>query len=113
MMGIEEGTCWEEHWVLYGNQFDNKFHIKRKKKKKKESLDSGKKNQNLKRCLGRAVGQVQRPTLAQVMISLLVGSSHMSRSVLTARSLEPASDSVSPSLPTPPLLKLCLSLKNK
>ena len=28
-MGIEEGTCWEEHWVLYGNQFDNKFHIKK------------------------------------------------------------------------------------
>ena len=19
-MGIEEGTCWDEHWVLYGNQ---------------------------------------------------------------------------------------------
>ena len=29
-MGIEEGTCWEEHWVLYGNQFDNKFPIKKK-----------------------------------------------------------------------------------
>ena len=29
-MGIEEGTCWDEHWVLYGNQFDNKFHIKKK-----------------------------------------------------------------------------------
>ena len=26
VMGIEEGTCWDEHWVLYGNQFDNKFH---------------------------------------------------------------------------------------
>ena len=23
-MGIEEGTCWDEHWLLYGNQFDNK-----------------------------------------------------------------------------------------
>ena len=34
-MGIEEGTFWDEHWVLYGNQFDNKFHILRKKKKKK------------------------------------------------------------------------------
>ena len=31
MMGIEEGTCWDEHWVLYGNQFAHKFHIKRKK----------------------------------------------------------------------------------
>ena len=30
-MGIEEGTCWDEHWVLYGNQFDNKFHIKKPK----------------------------------------------------------------------------------
>ena len=27
VMGIEEGACWNEHWVLYGNQFDNKFHI--------------------------------------------------------------------------------------
>ena len=26
-MGIEEGTFWDEHWVLYGNQSDNKFHI--------------------------------------------------------------------------------------
>ena len=26
-MGIEEGTFWDEHWVLYGNQFDNKLHI--------------------------------------------------------------------------------------
>ena len=30
MMGIEEGTCWDEYWVLYGNQSDNKFHIKKK-----------------------------------------------------------------------------------
>ena len=29
VMGIEEGTCWDEHWVLYGKQFDNKFHIKK------------------------------------------------------------------------------------
>ena len=28
VMGVEEGTFWDEHWVLYGNQFDNKFHIK-------------------------------------------------------------------------------------
>ena len=32
-MGIEEGTFWDEHWVLYGNQFVNKFHIYIKKKK--------------------------------------------------------------------------------
>ena len=29
VMGIEEGTFWDDHWVLYGNQFDNKFHIKK------------------------------------------------------------------------------------
>ena len=28
-MGTEEGTCGDEHWVLYGNQFDNKFHLKK------------------------------------------------------------------------------------
>ena len=31
-MGIEEGTCLDEHWVLYGNQYDNKFHLKKKMK---------------------------------------------------------------------------------
>ena len=30
MLGIEEGIFWDEHWVLYGNQFDNKFHIFKK-----------------------------------------------------------------------------------
>ena len=34
VMGIEEGTCWDEHLVLYGNQFDNKFHIKKIKIKR-------------------------------------------------------------------------------
>ena len=33
VMGIEEGTFWDEHWVLYGNRFDNKFHILKIKKK--------------------------------------------------------------------------------
>ena len=32
-MGIEEGTCWDEHWVLYGNQFDNKLYLKKKKER--------------------------------------------------------------------------------
>ena len=32
VMGIEEGTCWDEHWVLYGNKLDNKFILKKKKK---------------------------------------------------------------------------------
>ena len=62
---------------------------------------------------------VKRPTSAQVMISRFVSSSPASGSVLTAQSLEPASDSVSPSLSAPPLLmlslarSLSLSLKNK
>ena len=47
---------------------------------------------------------------AQVMISRFVGSSPASGSVLTAGSLEPALDSVSPSLSAPLLLVLCLSL---
>ena len=53
---------------------------------------------------------VEHPTSAQVMILRFVGSSPASGSVLTARSLEPASDSVSPSLSAPPPLAFCLSL---
>ena len=53
---------------------------------------------------------VKRPTSAQVTISGFESSSPALDSVLTARSLEPASDSVSPHLSVPPLLKLCLSL---
>ena len=56
---------------------------------------------------------VERPTSAQVTISQFVSSSPASGSVLTAQSLEPASDSVSPSLSTPPLLTFCLSLSQK
>ena len=41
-------------------------------------------------------------TLTQVMISRFMGLSPASGSVLTAQSLEPASDSVSPSLSAPP-----------
>ena len=55
---------------------------------------------------------VERLTSAQVMISRFVGLSSVSGSVLTARSLEPASASVSPSLslPLPPrVLSLSLS----
>ena len=47
---------------------------------------------------------VKCPTSAQFIISWLVGSSPMSGSVLIAQSLDPASDSVSPSLSVPPLL---------
>ena len=56
---------------------------------------------------------VKHPASAQVTISWFVGSSPASGSVLTAQSLEPASDSVSPSLSAPPLLVLSLSFKNK
>ena len=49
---------------------------------------------------------VKRLTLALVMISQLMSSSPVS----TAQSLEPASDSVSPSLSAPSLLVLSLSL---
>ena len=53
---------------------------------------------------------VKRPTSAQVMILQSVGSGQASGSVLTSRSLEPALDSVSPSLSPPSLLTLCVSL---
>ena len=53
---------------------------------------------------------VEHLTLAQGMISGLVGSSPTSGSVLTAQSLEPASDSVSVSLSASPLLALYLAL---
>ena len=58
---------------------------------------------------------VQRPTSAQVMISQFMSTSPVLGSVLTAQSLEPASDPVSPSLSAPPplALRLSLSLKKK
>ena len=60
-----------------------------------------------------AAQSVERPTWAQVTISRSVSLSPESGSVLTAQSLEPALDSVSPSLSAPPLLRLCLSLSQK
>ena len=58
---------------------------------------------------------VKRLTSTQVMISQLVSSSPALGSVLTAQSLEPPSDSVSPSLSLcpSPAHSLYLSLKNK
>ena len=56
---------------------------------------------------------VKRPTSAQVTISQSVSSSPASGSGLMARSLEPVSDSVSPSLSAPPPFMLCLSLSQK
>ena len=65
-------------------------------------------------CRGTWVAQsVERPTLAQVMISRFVSSSPMLGSVQAAQSLEPVSNSVSPSLSAPPSLMLCLSLSFK
>ena len=55
---------------------------------------------------------VKHPTSAQVIISQLVSLSPMSGSVLTVQSLEPALDSVSPSL-SAPLPLHALSLKNE
>ena len=62
-------------------------------------------------CWGAWVAQsVERPTSAQVTILRSVSSSPASGSGLMAQSLEPASDSVSPSLSAPSLFMLCLSL---
>ena len=63
---------------------------------------------------GACVAQlVKCLTSAQVMTSGFVGSSPAWGSVLTAQSLEPALDSVSPSLSAPPLPVLCLTLSQK
>ena len=60
---------------------------------------------------GTWVAQSVKPlTLAQVMISWSVSLSPELGSVLTAQSLEPASDTVSPYLSAPPLFTLCLCL---
>ena len=56
---------------------------------------------------------VERLTSAQVKISQLTSLSPTSGSVLTGQSLEPASDSVSPSLSAPSLLMHCLPLPRK
>ena len=58
---------------------------------------------------------VKRPTSAQVVISWFVSSSPVSGSGMTAQSLEPVSDFVSPPLSAPLVLMLCvsLSLSNK
>ena len=59
--------------------------------------------------MGTWVAQsVEQVTSAQVMISQFVGSSSSSGSLLTAQSLEPASDSVSPSLCPSPACTLSL-----
>ena len=61
-------------------------------------------------CLGDSFEHL---TSALVTILQFMSLSPTSSSVLTGQSLEPALDSVSPSLSAPPLLTLSLSLKNK
>ena len=65
----------------------------------------------------RRAQPVKRPTSARVVISQFVGSSPALGSMLTAQSLEPAWDSVSPSLslslPHSRYVSLCLSKMNK
>ena len=56
---------------------------------------------------------VKRPTSAQVTILRSVSLSPASGSGLMAQSLEPASDSVYPSLSAPPPFMICLSLSQK
>ena len=69
---------------------------------------------HIHRIRGSWVAQsVECLTSSQVMISQFVSLSPMLGSMLTAQSLEPASDSVSPSLSAPPLFMLCLSLSQK
>ena len=66
--------------------------------------------------MGTWVAQsVKHLTSAQVMISLLMSSGPVSGSVLTAQSLEPALDSVSPSLSLrlPCAHSVCVSLSQK
>ena len=53
---------------------------------------------------------VEHLTSAQVTISQFMSSSPASGSVLTAQSLDPASDSVSTSFSVPPPLVLCVCL---
>ena len=50
----------------------------------------------------------EHPTSAQVMILRSMSSSPVLGSLLTAQRLEPATDSVSPSLSAPPPFSLCL-----
>ena len=59
---------------------------------------------------GWVARSVEPPISAQVMISRSMGSSPVSGSVLTAQSLEPTYDSVSPSLCPSPICILSLSV---
>ena len=45
--GHEEGTCWDEYCVLFENQFDNKFHLKKEKKFLIKKQKKGKKKKKV------------------------------------------------------------------
>ena len=77
------------------------------------SYVSGEKSEILK-ARGAWVAQSVKPlTSGQVMVSRSMSLRPTLGSVLVAQSLEPASDSVSPSLFALPLLVLSVCLKNK
>ena len=61
----------------------------------------------------RMAQSIERLSSAQIMISRFVGLSPASGSVLTAQSLMPVSDSVSPSLSASLSCAVSLCLKNK
>ena len=64
-------------------------------------------------CGGAGMAQlIEHLTLTQVTISQFMSLSPMLGSVLTAQSLEPASDSVSPSLSAPPQLACVRTLSH-
>ena len=94
--------------------FDAKYPVSKKKKKKKERKKRKEKKRNFSvQETGAWVAQlVKHLTSAQVMILQFVSSSPTSVSVLTAQSLEPASDCLPPSLSAPPPLSLFFSKIN-
>ena len=79
-------------------------------------LNYNKSNNLIKKWAGwgtQVAQSVKRLSVAQVMILRSMSSSPLLGSMLTAQGLEPASESVSPSLSAPPPLTLCFSLSQK
>ena len=93
------------------------LHVKEKTKMFKKHLHCLARNvvetiflRRVKEWGARVAQSVGHLTSAQILIWWFVSWSPASGSVLTAQSLEPALDSVSPPLSSPPLLMLCLSV---
>ena len=106
------GSSTQYDWFPYKKRIETqrKYRMKREAEIGVMHIQA-KEHQELPAIWGAWVSQsVKHPTLAQVTISWFVGSSPASGSVLTAQSLEPAWDSVSPSLSAPPPFVLSLSL---